>query len=125
MAQAAHATGKHQRVGLQVVHLQHIVGGAELVQHPARVFHPALAHEVVQQRLVVAGAFLAAQVPAVPVGAGLLGTDELAGDVGGGCVGHGLIDSTVARERRGSKWVRGRARGEQNLARRERGHGHS
>ena len=81
--------------------------------------------QVVQQRLVVAGAFLAAQVPAVAVGAGLLGTEELAGDVGGGCVGHGLIDRTLARERRGCKWVRGRAWGERNLARRERGHGHS
>ena len=124
MAPAAHATGKHQRVGLQVVHLQHIVGGAELVQHPARVFHAALAHQVVQQRLVVAGAFLAAQVPAVAVGAGLFGTDELPGDVGG-CVGHSLIDRTIARERRGCKWVRGRAWGERNLARGERGHGHS
>ncbi len=117
MAPAAHTARKHQRVCLQVVHLQHIVGGAELVQHPARVFHAAFTHQVVQQRLVVAGALLAAQVPAVTVGTRPLGADEVAGDVGGGRrVGDGLI---------GGQAVRKGAWGERNLARRERGHGHS
>ena len=70
------AAREHDGIGLQVLQGQHRVGGAELLQQPAGVLHPAGLHQGVE-RLLVAGAILdVAHEPAETVGTGVLGAQE-------------------------------------------------
>jgi hypothetical protein len=64
--------GIDQVVGLQVLELQHAVGGAEVLQQPACIFHAAGGHLGVHGRLVVATGQVVAHKPAVTHGAGFL-----------------------------------------------------
>jgi len=60
------AAGKDQRLGLEVLEMQFGICGAELRQQPARIVDAAVAHQIVEQQLVVLSFVLVAYEPAKP-----------------------------------------------------------
>ncbi|MNW01215.1 hypothetical protein D3C71_1968200 [compost metagenome] len=67
-----------------MLEVQFGVGGAELRQQPAGVFDAPVAHQVVEQQLVVLALVLVANEPAKSCGAGALGFEKVFGEFHGG-----------------------------------------
>src|SRR5574337_1142405 len=96
---AAHlyGAGEHHGLGLQAVHAEHGVRGAELAQQPQRVVHAAGGDELVQ-RLLVAHAILdVAHEPAEAVGARALGPKKLLGEFHATLQSLGVVAPRAAR----------------------------
>ncbi|WP_353618841.1 hypothetical protein [Paenacidovorax monticola] len=74
---------EHEHIGIEVIEYEFGVGRPELVEQPAGVVDPAVAHERVEQLLVVAARVAVSDEPAEAIGAGALGFDEVFGEFHG------------------------------------------
>ena len=101
------AAREHQGIGLQVIDLQHGIGGAELVHEPARVLDAAIAHQGVEHALVVVAVMAVAHEPAKARRARAFGAQKVLGEfhVHRQLLGH----SGCAMRRRSLKGVQARA----------------